>query len=67
MGGCAPDRHHPAADRLRWRGTRHLPIFLLNPEYVADVGADGTAIDGLQAPVSAEAMVAERSRRLVRD
>lgn len=43
------------------------PIFLLNPEYVADVGADGTAIDGLQAPVSAEAMVAERSRRLVRD
>ena len=43
------------------------PIFLMNPEYVAQVGADGTAIDGLQAPVSAEAMVAERSRRLVRD
>jgi methanogenic corrinoid protein MtbC1 len=43
------------------------PIFVLNPEYVVQVGADGTALDGLQAPVCAEAMVAERSRRLVRD
>lgn len=43
------------------------PIFVLNPGYVAQVGADGTASDGLQAPIRAEAMVAERSRRLARD
>lgn len=43
------------------------PIFVLNPAYVDEVGADGTALDGLQAPVCAEAMVAERSRRLVRE
>ena len=43
------------------------PIFVLNPGFVAHVGADGTAIDGLQAPMCAEAMVAERSRRLVKD
>ena len=43
------------------------PIFVLNPGYVAQVGADGTAPDGLQAPLRAEAMVAERTRRLVKD
>jgi methanogenic corrinoid protein MtbC1 len=43
------------------------PIFVLNPAYVEEVGADGTALDGLQAPACAEAMVADRSHRLVRD
>jgi len=39
------------------------PIFKLHPEYVAQVGADATAADGLQAPVVAENLVAHRVRR----
>ena len=36
------------------------PLFLLHPEWVAEVGADGTAQDARQAPVLAEAMIADR-------
>ncbi len=36
------------------------PLFLLHPEWVARVGADGTAQDARQAPVLAEAMIADR-------
>ncbi len=42
-------------------------IFLLNPGLVAEVGADATAPDALQAPACAEAVVAERLRRTARD
>jgi methanogenic corrinoid protein MtbC1 len=36
------------------------PIFTLNPEYVAIVGADATSKDGKQAPIAAEALIANR-------
>ena len=39
------------------------PLFNLHPEYVSEVGADATASDGLQAPLCAETLVAERARR----
>lgn len=39
------------------------PLFNLNPDYVHQVGADATAIDGLQAPICAEALVSQRARR----
>lgn len=39
------------------------PLFKLHPEYVSEVGADATAADGLQAPLCAETLVAERARR----
>ena len=38
------------------------PIFTLNPEFVAMVGADATSKDGKQAPVAAEALIAKRVR-----
>ena len=38
------------------------PIFALNPEFVAIVGADATSKDGKQAPVAAEALIANRVR-----
>jgi methanogenic corrinoid protein MtbC1 len=38
------------------------PVFKLNPDYVHQVGADATAIDGLQAPICAEALVSQRAR-----
>lgn len=40
------------------------PIFVRNPELVALVGADATSPDGKQAPVAAEALVANRVRSL---
>ncbi|MEI7463933.1 MAG: cobalamin-dependent protein [Burkholderiales bacterium] len=36
------------------------PIFALNPEYLALVGADATSKDGKQAPIAAEALIANR-------
>jgi methanogenic corrinoid protein MtbC1 len=40
------------------------PVFVANPERAADVGADGTAVDGRQAPVMAEQLLEQRLRRL---
>jgi methanogenic corrinoid protein MtbC1 len=37
------------------------PVFNLNPEYVAQVGADITASDGRQAPVLAEGLLGQRT------
>lgn len=39
------------------------PIFKLHPEYVVQVGADATAVDGLQAPVVAAGLLAQRTQR----
>ncbi len=36
------------------------PVFALNPEYVALVGADATSSDGKQAPLAAESLIASR-------
>lgn len=36
------------------------PVFALNPEYVALVGADATSIDGKQAPIAAEGLMTAR-------
>lgn len=36
------------------------PVFALNPDYAALVGADATSIDGKQAPVVAEGLLASR-------
>lgn len=40
------------------------PVFVANPERAAEVGADGTAIDGRQAPVMAEQLLEQRLQRL---
>jgi len=40
------------------------PVFLVHPERAAEVGADGTALDGSQAPVVAEQLLAGRAQRL---
>jgi MerR family transcriptional regulator, light-induced transcriptional regulator len=40
------------------------PSFSVNPELAALVGADGTAVDGRQAPIMAEQLLQERLRRL---
>ena len=39
------------------------PVFNLNPDYVAQVGADITASDGRQAPVLAEGLLGQRTMR----
>jgi methanogenic corrinoid protein MtbC1 len=36
------------------------PVFALNPDYVALVGADATTSDGKQAPIAAEGLIAGR-------
>lgn len=36
------------------------PVFALNPDYVALVGADATTTDGKQAPIAAEGLIAGR-------
>ena len=36
------------------------PVFALNPDYVALVGADATSVDGKQAPLAAEGLIASR-------
>ena len=38
------------------------PVFALNPEYAALVGADATSQDGQQAPIAAEDLIASRVR-----
>ncbi len=40
------------------------PVFVANPERAAELGADGTAVDGRQAPVMAEQLLEQRLRRL---
>lgn len=40
------------------------PLFVIQPELAASVGADATAADGRQAPVVAESMLQQRSQRL---
>jgi len=40
------------------------PVFVANPERVAEVGADITASDGRQAPVMAEQLLEQRLQRL---
>ncbi len=40
------------------------PVFVVNPERAGEVGADGTAADGRQAPVLAEQLLEQRLRRL---
>ncbi len=40
------------------------PVFVANPERAEEVGADGTAVDGRQAPVMAEQLLEQRLRRL---
>ena len=39
------------------------PVFIEHPEYAVTVGADGTAADGRQAPVVADALVARQATR----
>ncbi len=40
------------------------PAFAVQPELALEVGADGTAVDGRQAPVKAEELLAQRLSRL---
>ncbi len=40
------------------------PVFVANPERAAELGADGTAVDGRQAPVMAEQLLEQRMQRL---
>lgn len=40
------------------------PVFVANPERAAEVGADGTATDGRQAPIMAEQLLEQRLQRL---
>jgi methanogenic corrinoid protein MtbC1 len=39
------------------------PVFILNPDYVGQVGADITATDGRQAPILAEGLLGQRNLR----
>ncbi len=39
------------------------PVFILNPDYVTQVGADITASDGRQAPILAESLLGQRTLR----
>jgi MerR family transcriptional regulator, light-induced transcriptional regulator len=36
------------------------PVFSVHPEYVGDVGADGTAVDARDAPIQADLLVSRR-------
>ena len=38
------------------------PLFGVHPEFVAQVGADGMSIDGHEAPVLAESLIAANTR-----
>lgn len=40
------------------------PVFVASPERVVEVGADGTAVDGRQAPGMAEQLLEQRRKRL---
>ncbi len=40
------------------------PVFAANPERIYEVGADGTAADGRQAPLVAEQLMAQRLQRV---